>query len=119
MVQNVQKNEIGVCLGIQDSVKGGIRVYILNKSKPVVRRGLKQMVMTNFIIEHMNEYAAETKTQKKSSSDDTDHGANPFFYRDTMAEERESTRPDDYYRGDDDEQQWIPPRLKDTLVQIL
>ena len=39
------------------------------------------MVMTNHIIVHMNEYVAKTKTQKKSSSDDTDNGANLFFYR--------------------------------------
>lgn len=111
-----QKNEIGICLEMQDSVRGGIRVYPLNRSKPVIRRGLKQMVMTLHIIEHMNEYAKATKTGNKT--EDNDYGANPFHFNDTMAEDSEAPRSDDYYRGDEDRDPWLPPKLKDTLVNI-
>lgn len=110
-----QKQEVGVAVGVSDSTKAGVRVYLLNKRNPVVRRGLKPMAMTQQVIDHMNDYATETKKVSKTiATGEIDEDDEPFYYIDTMAEEALS-RAEDFYR---DQYVPVPKGMSETLVKI-
>ena len=78
-----QKQEIGVCMGPSLNIKGGVRVYLLNKSVPRIRRIFKQLRMPKHVIDHMNDYAAaEVRAVGKTTAElerDGDMGADPFY----------------------------------------
>jgi hypothetical protein len=110
-----QKQEVGIAVGVSDSTKAGVRVYLLNERNPVVRRGLKPMAMTQQIIDHMDEFAAKTKKISKTfTAGDVDKDDEPFYYVDTMAEEV-IVRSEDFYR---EQHVQTPQGLSDTLVKI-
>ena len=110
-----QKQEVGVAVGVSDSTKAGVRVYLLNERNPVVRRGLKPMAMTEQVIDHMNDFAAKTKNISKTfTTGDVDKDDEPFYYVDTMADEV-LVQSEDFYR---EQHVQTPEGLSDTLVKI-
>jgi hypothetical protein len=119
-----QKQEVGVIMGASNAQKGGVRMYLLNKGNPLTRRNIKSMAMTDQIIEHMNDYAAESEMnrgKKYDSLGDNDEDDDFFQFRDTMIEGGEETRNEDFYRaGENSNPNFIvnPKGIKKTLVPI-
>jgi hypothetical protein len=79
------KQEIAVALGPTGSnMKGGILVYIPGRDRPVVRRNVKPLPMTNNVIEHMNKWAEQLPGFEDAE----------FVFKDTIA--TESSRSEDF-----------------------
>ena len=56
-------------MGPSLNIKGGVRVYLLNKSVPRIRRIVKQLRMPKHVVDHMNDYAAEVRAVGKTTAE--------------------------------------------------
>ena len=117
-----QKNQVGIVMGVAGGVKGGTRMYMLDKHHPVNKRNVKPMAMTDYIIEHMNEYANESELKKgKGNVSDDVREDDILQFVDTMGEDGPVNSNDDFYvDGENHRLSFVPnaPGLTKTLVPI-